>query len=56
MSVLDDPKHWKERAKEARELAAQMADPVAKETMLEVARSYDKLVVRAMSRVMQGRK
>jgi hypothetical protein len=32
---INDPKHWRRRAKEARALAEQIADPEAKRTMLK---------------------
>jgi len=33
---INDPKHWLDRAKEARALAEQMNDPEAKRTMLKM--------------------
>ena len=38
-----DPAYWRERAEEARRIADELADGVAKKTMLEIARSYDNL-------------
>jgi hypothetical protein len=38
-----DPEHWRRRADESRKLANQLDDPDAKATMLEIARSYDRL-------------
>ena len=40
---INDPAYWRERAEEARRIAEQLADAVAKDMMLDVARSYDKL-------------
>jgi hypothetical protein len=40
---IDDPAYWRECAREARRIAEQLADAVAKQTMLEIARSYDNL-------------
>jgi len=40
---IDDPHFWRERAEEARRIADQLADAVAKQTMLDIARSYDNL-------------
>jgi hypothetical protein len=40
---LNDTAHWRERAEEARRIAEQLADAVAKEMMLDIARSYDSL-------------
>jgi hypothetical protein len=49
--LLKDPKHWRERADEARRVASQLTDPEAKKTMLEIAASYDRLAERAQIRV-----
>jgi len=40
---IDDPHYWRERAEAARRIAEQLADAVAKQTMLDIARSYDNL-------------
>ena len=53
MSTLNDPKHWQERAKEARHVADQLNDPLARQTMLEIALSYDGLAIRAEARAAQ---
>ena len=45
-----DPKHWLDRAKEARALAEQMNDPEAKRTMLKNADDYERLAQRAKER------
>jgi hypothetical protein len=37
---INDPKHWLDRAKEARALAEHMSDPGAKRTMLKNAYDY----------------
>jgi len=42
---INDPGYWGERADEARRIAEQLADAVAKQTMLEIANSYDNLAV-----------
>ena len=44
------PKYWHERAEEARAMAEEMTDPVAQETMLGIARSYEKIAKRAEAR------
>jgi hypothetical protein len=44
------PKHWRDRAKEARALAAQMSDRKTRNTMLHIADSYEKLAIRAEKR------
>ena len=40
---INDPAYWRERAREARRIADELADAVAKQTMLEIARSYDNI-------------
>jgi hypothetical protein len=47
---INDPKHWLDRAKEARALAEQMTDPEAKRTMLKNASDYERLAQRAEER------
>jgi hypothetical protein len=47
---INDPKHWLDRAKEARALAEQMDDPEAKRTMLNNADDYERLAQRAEER------
>jgi len=42
---INDPAYWRERAEEARRIAEQLADAAAKQTMLEIANSYDNLAV-----------
>ena len=39
--------YWRERAEEARAQASEMRDPTAKRTLLEIARSYDRLAEQA---------
>ena len=39
--IINDPKHWRVRAEEARRLAAEMQDEVSKQMMLGVATDYD---------------
>jgi len=40
---INDPEYWRERAEEARRIAEQLADAFSKQTMLEIAKSYDNL-------------
>jgi hypothetical protein len=44
------PKHWRDRAEEARILAEDMGDTVSKEMMLQIATGYDRLAKRAQER------
>ena len=48
---FDDPKHWRERAEEARARVEQMIDRDAKEAMLRIAEDYEKLAKRAEERL-----
>jgi len=50
----NDPEHWRQRAKEARQLALKMADPVGRSAMLEIADRYERLAVRAIERLAQS--
>ena len=50
MSHINDPKHWRYRSEEARAMAESMTDPVAKQSMLNVAAEYEKLAKRAEDR------
>ena len=44
---LNDPKHWRDKAEEARSKAEAMIDADARETMAHVAETYDQLAVHA---------
>ena len=44
---INDPKHWRERAEEARAIADQLTDPDSKRRMLRVAKDYEELARRA---------
>jgi hypothetical protein len=50
MSHINDPKHWRHRAAEARAMAESLTDPEAKQQMLKVAADYEKLAERAEER------
>jgi hypothetical protein len=50
---FNDPKHWLERAEEARVHAEQMTDLTAKQMMLGIAADYERLAKRAEERLTQ---
>jgi len=41
---LDNTAHWRRRAEEARRMADQIDDPVAKRTMMDIAAAYEQFV------------
>ena len=45
--LIHDAEHWRKRAEEARRLAERMMDLESRRVMLEIAKSYDELAVRA---------
>ena len=49
-SILDDPKHWLERAEEARSIADQISDPDSRRMMLRIAEDYEPLANHARRR------
>jgi hypothetical protein len=51
---LNDPKHWRTRAEEARSSAEQMTDLEAKQMMLAVAEDYERLAQRAEERALRS--
>jgi hypothetical protein len=53
-SIRVDPEHWRERAEEARYVAKQMSDPVAREMMLRIAADYERLAEHVQRCVTQG--
>jgi hypothetical protein len=50
-TLLNDPAHWRRRAQETRSIADRLDDPVAKQTMLEVAQHYEQIATIAETRV-----
>jgi hypothetical protein len=53
---INDPKHWRERAEEARVHAEQITDEKSKKMILRIAEDYDELARRAERRLKQQTK
>jgi len=49
-SFINDPAHWRQRAEEARTIAEQMNDLQSRESMLRIAKDYERLAERADQR------
>ena len=49
-SFINDPEHWLERAEQMRNLADELDDEQAKETMLRIANEYGRLAKHAEQR------
>ena len=54
--IFDNPKHWRQRAEQARALAEQMSDPASREMMVGIAKDYERLAERAEQRAQEERK
>ena len=48
---INDPKHWRQRAEEARTVADEMTHPDSKRKMLRIAADYEELARRAETRL-----
>ena len=46
---VQGPQHWRERARNARAVAAWMENPEAKGLLLEIADRYDRIAIMAQS-------
>jgi hypothetical protein len=53
---INDPKHWRERAEEARTVADEFTDPYARRRMLWIAADYEELARRAEKRLRDANK
>jgi hypothetical protein len=54
--IFDNPKHWRQRAEQARALAEQMSDLASREMMLGIVKDYEQLAERAEQRAQEERK
>jgi hypothetical protein len=54
-SYVDNPKHWRDRAEEARVQAEQMSTEDTRRMMLQIAVDYDHMAERAVQRIAEGR-
>jgi hypothetical protein len=52
-SIFDEPEHWRERAKEARNVAEQLTDPTVRAMMSRIAEDYERLAEHAQRRATQ---
>ena len=52
--LINDPEHWRRRAIEARRIAQSLNDHAAKETMQEIARSYERIAEIAERKAIDG--
>ena len=53
---FDNPKHWRQRAEEARALAEQMSDAASREMMLGISKDYERLAVMTEQRAQEERR
>ena len=49
-SLINDPEHWRDRAREKRELAERLRNEQAKQTVFRVANEYERLAEQAEER------
>ena len=48
--LIDNPTHWRDRARETRALAEQMDDPEVRRVLLEIAGRYNRIAEKAGER------
>jgi hypothetical protein len=48
--LVNDPEHWRDRAREKRALAERLRNELAKQTMLRIANEFDRLAEQAEER------
>jgi predicted Rossmann-fold nucleotide-binding protein len=53
---INDPKHWRKRAEQARALADELTDAEAKRRMLKLVGDYEELAKRAEKRLRETQK
>jgi len=53
-NIINDPKHWRDRAEEMRALSGEMTKTETIATMCRLADDYDKLADRAETRLNGG--
>jgi hypothetical protein len=53
-SLLNDPQHWRERAREARAIAQETDNPMVRRSMAQIAEEYDRVAEKAERRVLDG--
>ena len=46
-SILENPKHWRDRAEEARTIAEKLSDPKSREILFTIAEDYLRLAEHA---------
>jgi thymidylate kinase len=49
-TLINDPEHWRDRAREKRALAERLRNEQAKQTVLRVANEYERLAERTEER------
>ena len=55
LTLLNNPAYWQLRADETRLLAEHLIDPEARATILKIAEEYDRLALRALTRMQEER-